>query len=415
MIVNSGEYIEVLFPTTFTSGTVSVSYNNGCGTSAPASINVISNIDPSQLTTNIQMPSCSSPNGCISIASPLNTSGQLATYEYSLDGSQWQNTIDFCGLTSGNYQLFVRRDGYCMTNSSVNLALNDSNIYPDNLNVSGEVNVCEYINNGTRKIYTVSSNTNNVTYDWIAPPVGLNIIREFGPNNDSVEVEFTSGFDTASNKQLKVFAQNACGLNYLIYYLRADAPSNPGFISGPVNVCDFTPATGNAATYTIPPVFAATGYTWIVPDGVNITSGQGTNTITVIYPFSFSGGTILVIATNNCGSVTRSIRINACTSPFAGNTTPVATGKNEAAKSTNDDLKMKVFPNPSPNQFNLTVNSSNPEILQVKVMDLNGRLVKTLRMRPSETIQMGNELMAGSYFVEVLQNGKKITQRIIKF
>lgn len=57
-------------------------------------------------------------------------------------------------------------------------------------------------------------------------------------------------------------------------------PAQPGAISGPVLVT--AASTGNS--YSISPVSGATSYTWTVPCGATITSGQGTASITVTYP-----------------------------------------------------------------------------------------------------------------------------------
>jgi hypothetical protein len=75
-------------------------------------------------------------------------------------------------------------------------------------------------------------------------------------------------------------------------------PVTPPTISGAGKVCP-----GDAGvTYSIASVSRATNYTWTVPAGMTIVSGQGTNTISVSAQASFAGGSVSVIASNICGN-----------------------------------------------------------------------------------------------------------------
>jgi hypothetical protein len=54
--------------------------------------------------------------------------------------------------------------------------------------------------------------------------------------------------------------------------------------------------------YSIPAIANASNYYWTVPAGVIIASGQGTRTITVTFPSTFTTGTITVVGKNDCGN-----------------------------------------------------------------------------------------------------------------
>ena len=71
------------------------------------------------------------------------------------------------------------------------------------------------------------------------------------------------------------------------------APLAPGPIIGSTNVCEFS--TGN---YSITAVAGASNYTWTVPAGSTINSGQGTTAINVT--FGNASGNICVQAGNTC-------------------------------------------------------------------------------------------------------------------
>jgi gliding motility-associated-like protein len=72
---------------------------------------------------------------------------------------------------------------------------------------------------------------------------------------------------------------------------------NPGPITGPTQAC-----SGTTGQYTIPPITGASSYTWTVPSGTVINSGQGTNTINVTY--GTTTGQICVQAVSACTTST---------------------------------------------------------------------------------------------------------------
>lgn len=100
-------------------------------------------------------------------------------------------------------------------------------------------------------------------------------------------------------------------------------PAAPGNISGNQTPC--VGATGEM--YSIASVSNATSYNWNVPSSATITSGQGTNSITV--DFTTASGSIEVTAFNNCGnSATSTLVVGTVSSApaapgsISGNPTP---------------------------------------------------------------------------------------------
>lgn len=77
-----------------------------------------------------------------------------------------------------------------------------------------------------------------------------------------------------------------------------------GSISGPASVC-MAVVTGSA-TYSISPVFDASGYSWTVPNGMIIVSGQGTTSIFVSWSpqavHDGIAGNVSVTPSNACGN-----------------------------------------------------------------------------------------------------------------
>jgi len=92
------------------------------------------------------------------------------------------------------------------------------------------------------------------------------------------------------------------------------APSSPATITGTSQQC----AGVVNQTYSISDVLKATSYTWSVPTGWSITSGQGTNTIILTAGANGQNGDITVTASNGCG--TSSPQILAVTAVSTNNT-----------------------------------------------------------------------------------------------
>jgi len=74
-------------------------------------------------------------------------------------------------------------------------------------------------------------------------------------------------------------------------------------------------------------------------------------------------------------------------------------------------LKIKVLPNPATIEFNLqVVNGDSRKVIEIKVMDMQGKTVYQTRGSVFDTYQFGRGFTGGMYVLEVL-NGSSI-QRI---
>ncbi|MBN1952482.1 MAG: hypothetical protein JW801_14870 [Bacteroidales bacterium] len=97
-----------------------------------------------------------------------------------------------------------------------------------------------------------------------------------------------------------------------------DVPATPGTITGLSTVC---PSINTS--YSVSSQTDALSYSWTVPSGWTITSGNGTESIQVTSGTSGSG-TISVVANNLCGSSTASTLAVTINTPTPTITTPVA-------------------------------------------------------------------------------------------
>ena len=78
-------------------------------------------------------------------------------------------------------------------------------------------------------------------------------------------------------------------------------------------------------------------------------------------------------------------------------------------------LNVRIFPNPTTSNFNMQVISADKEIIDVKVMDVQGRVIKTLQVTANQSTNIGSDLKPGTYFVEVKQGKQIKSTRLLKF
>jgi serine-aspartate repeat-containing protein C/D/E len=103
--------------------------------------------------------------------------------------------------------------------------------------------------------------------------------------------------------------------------------------------------------------------------------------------------------------------------PAADVTTETSRSKDallEAVKETKADFSVTVFPNPSADQFELRMTSKESEAVSIKVVDMLGRVVKTMRIAPNSSTRFGADFRSGTYLVEIQQGEKKETLKLLK-
>ena len=79
------------------------------------------------------------------------------------------------------------------------------------------------------------------------------------------------------------------------------------------------------------------------------------------------------------------------------------------------NLTVQAYPNPSSYYFNVTAKGNSVETMTLRVIDLTGKLVQVKTgVSANSTLQIGQDLMAGTYILELIQGNKKVEQKIIK-
>ena len=163
-------------------------------------------------------------------------------------------------------------------------------------NISGPTSICSLINSGTNAVYSIAPLANATIYIWTVP-VGATIVS--GQGTTSISVSFNSNFGTSDT--ISVYGGFCTNSPPRKLVVTKTLPAIPGAITGPTDACPFVGQVNNAV-YSIATVPDATSYTWTVPAGAAIVSGQGSTSIQVSYNSAFVSGSIKVTADANCGS-----------------------------------------------------------------------------------------------------------------
>jgi gliding motility-associated-like protein len=273
---------------------VSVSYTdtNGCPAADPALLNVT--VDP------LPVPVITGPtSSCVNSSySTYTTQAGMSNYQWYVSaggviisgGTTTDSTVAVVWDSAGIQSVTV---SYTDTNGcqAPNPALLNVTVNPLPVPaISGPVSPC-ILSSGN--IYITEPGMNS--YAWNISPGGMitggqgtNTINvnwnSLGPQEVSVGYADTNGCMTATPAIYPV--------NVIPY------PDSAGNIQGPTPVCAGT----SGLVYTVVPIGYASGYSWTLPQGFSIVSGDSTNSVTVDVADTAVSGMISVFGTNSCGN-----------------------------------------------------------------------------------------------------------------
>lgn len=184
---------------------------------------------------------------------------------------------------------------------------------------ASSTNVCAAISNNSSITYSIAKVNAASSYTWLAQIGTTSITHPNGPgaNDTLIIVNFTDGFTSSA---ITVQAINDCGTSGTrSFTITRNNPQSPGLISGPINACEFIAPNGIPANYSVPNI-AGNTYNWTLPAGAISITGQGSNSISFIFPAGFTNGSISVTTSNACGtSAARTLNITKLNPSNPGN------------------------------------------------------------------------------------------------
>jgi hypothetical protein len=280
------------------SGNIQVTPSNTCG-NGPSRTLAVSVLQPPGQPSSIT-GSASPCEESAATYSVTPVSGVTYTWEvpedWIISSGQGSNTITaMVGTASGN--VVVIPSNSCGTGPSRSLETTVIPLPGPAGGITGEINPCQ----GTLQTYSVSQQ-DEITFTWQVP-VGWTINSGQGTPSATVTVGAQSG-------NVLVTPSNDCGNGtYGLLAINVMAPPvQPSSISGSPSPCQ-----GTSQSYAVDPASGVT-FTWTVPAGWTITSGQGTHSI--LTTTGSAGGELSVIPSNDCGNgPSRTLAVNVSAAP----------------------------------------------------------------------------------------------------
>ncbi len=272
-------------------GQVCVTADNDCGSSLPSCFNITIGNTPATPVAPADVSFCDNdPMQSFSITAVPGASSYIWTVPAgaSITGGQTTADIMVNWGTAGSGQVCVTASNACGTSAQAcaNVTVLTAPVAPT---PPANVTICA---GATGQVYTVADVPTATGYSWTVP-TGATITA--GLNTASITVDWAAN---ATTGQICVTADNACG---------ASAPGCFDVTVGTIPATPTPPANSTVCfgetgvAYNVAAVTFADDYTWTVPTGATIASGDNTNAITINWGTATSGQ-VCVTANNSCGS-----------------------------------------------------------------------------------------------------------------
>jgi gliding motility-associated-like protein len=289
-VITAGEGTnQITVNTSSNGGEVSVAAINDCGASSKSVLKVTSTPNPPPAPGAIAgtASGCSNGSETYSIASVSSATSYIWTVPsgWRINSGQGSTSIQVT-VGTGSGKVTVKAVNACGISPEQSLAVAPVVAAPVGISLSGlNSNVCS----GSTFTIQAQNAVNVGSYIW-GVPAGWKVVSGQG----TAQVTVTAG-TTGGTVQLT--ASNSCGELKVSKAVTVSTlpPAAPGAITGLQAIC-----LNATQTYSIANVNGAISYTWAVPAGWTILSGQGTATIEV--KVGSGAGNIAVAAVNGCGS-----------------------------------------------------------------------------------------------------------------
>ena len=290
-------------------GTVSVRAQNGCGNSAYTNLAVSTCILPaSPVIGTITQPNCILTTGSVALGGLPGAGSWTLTRipgGITTTGSGTGTTIS--GLPAGSYSFTVTSAPGCTSAPSASVVINTPPAAPYAPAV------------GTITQPTCTLATGSVVLGGLPSSGSWTLARYPGglTTTGSGNVSTISGLSPGTYTFI-ISDESGCNSPASGNVVINTQPAVPG-VPGPITGSTTVMQNAVAVAYSVSAVTGATGYTWTVPAGATITSGQGTSQITV--NFGTAGGNVSVRSENSCGnSAYTNLAVNTCIIPAAPGT-----------------------------------------------------------------------------------------------
>ncbi len=406
--------ITVTFAPAYVSGSVSVQSVAVCGNSVAKTLSVLKTIPAAPLTISGATNVCAAASSGTPVTYTASAVAGIDSLHWVVPAtatilSGWgTNSISvFFPPTYTTGSVSVQSCVVC-GRSALKSVVVAKTIPTAPLAITGPTAICRYAGSVDSASYTIAAVAVATSYTWTVP-VGASIIS--GQGTTHIGVMFASNAVAGS---VTCKSNAGCGSSAARALAVTKTLPIATTITGNNSICDDITA-GNSVPYTIAAeVPNASTYTWVVPAGASVTSGQGTSSVTVHFAITTPTGSLVkVAAVNSCATSAQvSYAVTTCLSPIVIETST------EQASTINSFSDL--YPNPSAEYFNVDILSDVNKEVEIMVFDVNGNKVidsKHAISAGATTLKTDfDKFSNGVYFVRIvdLSNHSTETRKLVK-
>ena len=351
----------------------------------------------------------------------VGTNSTLPSITVNFSGVNTSNTFSY--TTTGGVLTYVLRIGVKSKNGvGVSITNNAALINPDTTSSARQLSLTAVRPAAVSKVtgqiaglcggssynYSMTASALASSY-FISAPAGSAVTSASNPTNSSntlttsdltFNVAYPMGFIPLGigNNAITIASVNGIGTSLTTKNLTLSTtmPAVSSISGGTTySICN--------QTFTTPIVAFATTYTWTVPIGATIVSGQNTNTVVVNYGALTGSQTIKVKTTNACGvsSALKSLALTAGACPTAKQSEPMISLVN----------RIKLHPNPTSSILSFET-TNNTEIDNVVIVDLLGKVI--FEGRPENNQINVERFASGTYILQAFSGDERFQSKFIK-
>ncbi len=108
-------------------------------------------------------------------------------------------------------------------------------------------------------------------------------------------------------------------------------------------------------------------------------------------------------------------RLGSCNMVCGADVNVAAEGDIYTFENATEEIDLVVYPNPSTSKFTFVLESASTEEVMINIFDITGRKVLEINNKmANEKIELGDELISGTYLAEVVQGSNRKTIKIVK-
>ncbi|MDB5221403.1 MAG: hypothetical protein JWN83_70 [Chitinophagaceae bacterium] len=175
--------------------------------------------------------------------------------------------------------------------------------------------------------------------------------------------------------------------------------------------------TSSTVTVMITDSNGCTATAFITVDINDVSCGSKSDKVNVCILSKGKYSTSCISPNAVAGNLTGSNYLGACNTPLRTSNTRTNTGieVSAAKQAVINSFEVTVSPNPSATDFKLVIQSNSTEPISIRLQDVSGRVINTInKIQRNETVTIGNSLIGGTYFAEVVQGKNRKVIKLIK-